>query len=105
MWQVLAQILMVVFSDGIKGIVSRILLAIGLGTITAVGMNALISGALNQAQVALQSNSQVGAAMSAMGVTWFMSLIISGISTRIAISALSSDAVSFWVMRRGLPSS
>jgi len=103
MWPALATTIITFLATSMKGLVGRVLIALGIGAVTAIGMNALISGALSQVMSQLNTNSQIFAAMQAMGVTWFISTILSAITTRVALSALSSDAVSFWILRRGLP--
>lgn len=86
--------------DAMKGIIGRILITLGIGTVTAVGVNALLQTALQYAQFGSMGNSQLQAVVNAVGIPWLMSTLVSAVSTRLVVQGLMSDAVSFWVMRR-----
>ena len=92
-------------ADAMKGLVGRVLVALGIGAITATGFNAVIGAALTQAQNAFSAVGTFGPALQAVGVLWFISTLLSAVSTRLALRGLTSDSVSFWVLRRGLPTS
>ena len=104
MWQALAAVLTVVFSNSLKGIVARVLLALGLGVVTVTGLNALLQAGIAQANISAVGDTQFQAAITAMGIPWFISTLLSAFTTRLTLRGLSSDAFSFFVLRRGLPS-
>ena len=83
-------------ADAAVGIVGRILVSLGIGAVTATGVNLLLQTALSYGGV----DPQVATALNAVGVDWFMSTIFAGITTRAALAGLSSDAVTFWTMRQ-----
>lgn len=86
--------------DATKGWIGRILVALGIGIVTATGINALLQNALQYAKFSSLGNAQLQAVVNAVGIPWLMSTLVSAISTRLFIQGLSSDGLSFWVMRR-----
>src|SRR4051794_13028550 len=97
-----ATIVVAFLADACKGLVGRVLVALGIGAITAVGINAMLTGVSGLMSFS-GAPAQFLAALQAMGVQWFMSTILSAITTRATLQGLTSDAVSFWVLRRGIP--
>lgn len=89
------------FADAVKGIAGRLLVALGFGIVTATGINAAITYAMGSATNFVGTgNPYFQATISAIGLPWFISTIISAVSTRAALKGLTSDGLSFWVMRR-----
>lgn len=83
-------------ADAAVGIVGRVLISVGIGAITATGINALLNAALGYV---LTSDAQVLIAIQAVGIDWLISTLFSALTTRAAMAGLSSDAVTFWAMR------
>lgn len=105
MWLLLqgaASVVILFLADSMKGLVGRALVALGIGAVTTVGFNAVIASAT--ARMAFTGvPAQMYNALDAMGVVWFLSILVSAISTRLLLKGLSSDSMSFWALRRGLP--
>ena len=102
MWVALVTTLVAFLADACKGLVGRVLVALGIGAITAVGLNLALSTALTRISDAMQSTGQIYPALDAMGVVWFVATIVSAITTRLTLRGLMSEGLSFWVMRRGI---
>ena len=88
-------------ADSIKGLVGRVLVSLGFGVVTATGINALMNYALSFAQFS-GGSAQFQAAIVSMGVPWFISTLLSAVTTRLTIRGLQSDSFSFWRMRKQL---
>lgn len=89
------------FADAVKGIAGRLLVALGFGIVTATGINAALTFALGSSTNFVGTgNPHFQATISAIGIPWFISTIISAVSTRAALKGLTSDGLSFWVMRK-----
>lgn len=89
------------FADAVKGIVGRLLVALGFGIVTATGINAAITYAMGSAtNFGGTGNVYFQQTISAIGLPWFISTLVSAISTRAALKGLTSDGLSFWIMRK-----
>lgn len=84
-------------------IVGRVLIALGVGVVTSTGLTAVLNSVLGMMNVNNVTNSTVVNAMNAVGMTWFLSTIYSAVVARLTLRGLTSDSVSFWVMRKRLP--
>lgn len=84
-------------ADAAVGIVGRVLVSLGIGAVTAAGINALLNAALSYV---LTADAQVLVALKAVGIDWLIATLFSAITTRAALAGLSSDAVTFWTMRQ-----
>ena len=101
---VIATIVIEFLAEACKGLVGRVLVALGLGVVTAVGVNAAVSVALGYMNLSGLPAMFV-AAFHSSRLDWFMSTVVSAITTRAALSGLADGGgLSFWVLRRGLPS-
>lgn len=98
----LAVTIVAVLADAAKGIVGRVLVALGFGVVTAVGLNAALNSVLFNALDFNAGNVQFAATIQAVGIPWFISTIVSAVTTRITLSGLTSDGLSFWIMRKRL---
>lgn len=88
-------------SEAAKGIVGRVLVALGFGLVTMVGINTAIDAVMKDAlDFSGAGNSQFYAALDAMSVPWFISTLISAVSTRMTLRGLTSEGLSFWIMRK-----
>lgn len=90
-------------AEAAKGIVGRVLIALGVGVVTSTGLTAVMNSLLAMGSVSTIGNAQVASAMSGVGMTWFLSTIYAALTARMTLKGLTSDSVSFWVMRRRLP--
>lgn len=90
-------------AEAAKGIVGRVLIALGVGVVTSTGLTAVMNSLLAAGSVSTIGNAQVVAAMNGVGMTWFLSTIYAAITARMTLKGLTSDSVSFWVMRKRLP--
>lgn len=100
-WHVaLATTLVAFLADAVKGLVGRVLVALGIGAVTAVGFSTVINQAL--ANMSLGNLGQLTIALNAVGVPWFVGTIISAVTTRLTLRGLMSDNVTFWLMRKSL---
>lgn len=84
-------------------IVGRVLVALGIGVVTSTGLTAVLNSVTAMGSTAMLGNAQLSNAMAGVGMTWFLSIIYSAIVTRLTLRGLMSDSVSFWVMRKRLP--
>lgn len=101
MWYTtLATTLIAFLADAVKGLVGRVLVALGIGSLTVVGASSVINLALSY--MGAGQFGALGPAIEAVGVPWFMGAIISGVTTRLAVRGLMSDNITFWLMRRSL---
>ena len=103
MWRVLADVLISLIASAAGGLVSRFLVALGIGTVTAIGFSAIWNGALGAMESQLSVNAELIAIVQATGLLWLVSTVMSAISTRLIIKGLTSDSMSFWVKRMQLP--
>jgi hypothetical protein len=87
------------FADSLKGLVGRVLVSLGIGAVTATGINALMNYALSFAQFG-GGSAQFQAAIQSIGIPWFISTLLSAVTTRMTIRGLTSDSFSFWRMRK-----
>lgn len=87
------------------GIVGRVLVALGIGTVTATGFNALVSGVVLGVQSQLSGSGQVYNLMTDLGIIWLISTLLSAVTTKMLVQGLTSDSATFWVKRKQLPSS
>lgn len=94
-------------ADAMKGLVGRALIALGIGAVTTIGFNVLINAALSAAnqQIGNTGYTTFHTTFNAIGLPWFIGMLFSAISTRMVLKGLTSDALSFWVLRRGVPAS
>ena len=90
-------------AEAAKSIVGRVLIAIGFGVVTSTGLTMVLNSVMQGAAVANIGNSQVIDAMSGVGMTWFISNIFAALTARLTLKGLTSDSVSFWVMRKRTP--
>lgn len=89
-------------------IVGRVLIALGFGLVTVTGMTAALNSVIALGSTSALGNPVIASALSSSGMTWFLSTIYSALTVRLTLKGLSSDSVSFWVMRKrtsgaGLP--
>jgi len=98
----MATTLIAFLAEAIKGLVGRVLVALGIGVVVATGVSALLSQALGLMSFGSAGGAQFQAALSAIGIPWFLGTIVSAITTRVTLRGLSSDGLSFWIMRRQL---
>jgi hypothetical protein len=91
-------------AGSMKGLVGRVLIALGLGAITISGFHALTSAVIAQMGFTGVAG-QTYAVIDACGIPWLMSTLVSAVTTRLALQGLTSDSLSFWILRRGLPGS
>lgn len=101
-WAVaIGTVLVGILADAIKGLVGRVLVALGIGVVTATGLTALMNTALSFASFG-GGSAQFQAAIQAMGIPWFISTLLSAVTTKLTLKGLSSDSVSFWRMRKSI---
>ena len=101
MLQALAVTLIAFLAEACKGLVGRVLVALGIGAVTAVGVQAALSSVV--AMMTFSGvPSQMLSALNAVGLPWFLSALVSAVSTRMVLKGLTSTGVSFWVMRRSI---
>lgn len=105
MWAALASALIWLAAQCMGGLISRALVALGIGTVTAIGFNALLNGAVSAMTAQFNLNAELMALVQATGLIWFAGTIMSAISTRLIIRGLTSDSMTFWTKRMQLPSS
>lgn len=91
-------------AEAAKSIVGRVLIALGVGIVTSTGLTATLNSLL-----ALMTPPELGVGLfgqlfSGVGMSWFLSTIYSAIVARMTLRGLTSDSVSFWVLRKNLPS-
>jgi hypothetical protein len=96
----LATVILGFLADALKGIVGRVLVALGLGVVTATGFNALFASALQL--MTFQGSPIFISTIEAVGVPWFISTMLSAVTTRMMVRGLKSDSFSFWRMRRSI---
>lgn len=90
-------------AEAAKGIVGRVLIALGVGVVTSTGLTAVLNAVLSAGAVSTMGNAQVVSAMNGVGMTWFLSTIYAAMTARLTLKGLTSDSVSFWVMRKRIP--
>lgn len=85
-----------------KGIVGRVLIELGIGAITVIGVTLAINQALATAMNAMSSSGgAIAGFISDVGVTWFISTLFSAVTTRMTMKGLTSaGGLSFWALRR-----
>lgn len=84
-------------------IVGRVLVALGVGVVTSTGLTAVLNSVFALGATSTIGNAAVVTAMNGVGMTWFLSTIYSALVARMTLRGLTSDSVSFWVMRKRLP--
>ncbi len=89
-------------AQAVVGLVGKVLVGLAIGSVTVTGFNALFSSVLAQANIAATGNAQFEAALSALGIPWFVSTMVSAVTTKLALKGLQSDSLSFWRMRKGI---
>lgn len=92
-------------AEAAKSIVGRVLIALGVGIVTSTGMTAVLNAVLELGSPSGLGTGMIFQAFQGMGMSWFLSTLYSAIIARLTLRGLTSDSVSFWVMRRGLPGS
>lgn len=83
-------------ADAAGTIAGRALVQLGIGAVTVTGINLAINLVASRL---LNIPPDIQAAIGAVGVDWFISMIPSAIATRASITALQSNAITFWTMR------
>ena len=102
MWKFAAIVILPMLAEAMKGLVGRVLIALGIGFVTATGFHALLAGVISSANLT-GVPAQTYAVFSTCGIPWLISTMVAAITTRLTLRGLTSDALSFFVMRRGLP--
>ena len=97
----LAVTLIAFLSQAVVGLLGKVLVGLGIGAVTVTGFNALFSSVLAQANIAATGNVQFEAALSAVGIPWFVSTMVSAVTTKLALKGLKSDALTSWRMSKG----
>lgn len=92
-------------AEAAKSIVGRVLIALGMGVVTSTGMTAVLNAVLSMGSHAALGTGLVADLFAHLGMSWFLSTIYSALVARMTLRGLTSDSVSFWVMRKGLPGS
>lgn len=83
-----------------KSIVGRVLVALGISTITYTGMSASLAFLKTTALSAMvQMGPDVVALMSYLKVGVMVSIVFSAVATRLLVTGLQSDTVKRWVMK------
>lgn len=96
----LAIVLIGFLADAVVGLLGKVLVGLGIGVVTTTGFNALLSGALGYMTFQGLGNAQFDAAITSVGIPWFVSTLVSAVTTKLALSGLKSDAVSAWRVRK-----
>lgn len=91
-------------AEAAKSIVGHVLIALGFGLVTTTGLTAVLNSVLAMGSEAALGTGLAAEVFSGLGMSWFLSTIYSALTVRMTLRGLTSDSVSFWVMRRGLPS-
>ncbi len=97
----LAVTLVAFLAQAIVGLVGKVLVGLAIGAVTVTGFNALFSSVLAQASLSATGNSQVDAALTALGIPWFVSTLVSAVTTKLALKGLASDSLTSWRMGKG----
>jgi hypothetical protein len=97
----LAVTLVAFLSQAVVGLVGKVLVGLAIGSVTVTGFNALFSSVLAQANIAATGNAQFEAALSAVGIPWFVSTMLSAVTTKLALKGLKSDSLTSWRMSKG----
>jgi len=100
--ETLAVTLIAFLADAVVGLVGKVLVGLGIGAVTVAGFNALFSSVLAQASTSMMGDAQFEAALSALGIPWFISTLVSAVTTKLTLKGLQSDTVTFWRMRKGI---
>ena len=93
-------------SAAASGIVGRVLVGIGFGAITVLGVGLAVDQALSISLNAISSSGgAVAGFISDIGITWFIATLFSAVSTRLVLRGLTSaGGLSFWALRRTIQS-
>jgi len=100
--ETLAVTLIAFLADAVVGLVGKVLVGLGIGAVTVAGFNALFSSVLAQANTAMTGDTQFEAALTSLGIPWFISTMVSAVTTKLTLKGLQSDSVTFWRMRKGI---
>jgi len=90
-------------AEAAKGIVGRVLIALGVGIVTSTGLTAVLNQVLSLMTDPMVGQGMFGSVFSGVGMSWFLSTIYSALVARMTLRGLTSDSVSFWVLRKSLP--
>ena len=100
-----ATIVITFLMQACKGLVGRVLIALGVGAVTATGFHALASAVTSLAFTGNGLPAQAYHVIDSAGIPWLFTTMLGAVTARLALQGLLSDSLSFWVLRRGLPTS
>ena len=101
----IATVVLAFLANAMKGLVGSVLIALGLGVVTATGFHALFAAVLSVSSSMLGAPPLVVQVVNAVGLPWLFSTLLAAVTTRAGLRGLTSDGLAFWVLRRGIPAS
>lgn len=89
------------FSQYAGSIVGRVLVSLGIGTLTVFGLESVLSSVTQSLLASLGGvGGTFGQVIDACGLPWLVSSLASALTTKFALKGITSGALTSWFLKR-----